>query len=153
MQSVVWTQGFPGEAASIGEVRHFVGGLLTGWPCADDARLVATELATNAVQHTASGEGRGFAVCGGHRVGSCPRGGEGRGCAAESDHACRCGGTRALLVAPTPRAAARCPLLLAIQTPAKPNVCVRQQSWTARRRFAASGSIAGGPAEGGRGYV
>jgi serine/threonine-protein kinase RsbW len=62
MQSVVWTQGFPGEAASIGEVRHFVGGLLTGWPCADDARLVASELATNAVQHTASGEGRGFAV-------------------------------------------------------------------------------------------
>jgi hypothetical protein len=55
---------------------------------------------------------------------------------------------RALLVAPTPWAAARCPLLLSIQTSAKPNVCVRHQSWTARRRFTARGWPGGGRSRG-----
>lgn len=62
MDAVEWTQSFPGEAASIGEVRHFVAAVLIGWPCREDVRLVASELATNAVRHTESGRGGRFSV-------------------------------------------------------------------------------------------
>ncbi|WP_436771958.1 ATP-binding protein [Yinghuangia sp. YIM S09857] len=62
MRRVVWGLSFPGEPESVGEARHFVGALLAGWPCVDDARLVVSELATNAVQHTASGDGGRFDV-------------------------------------------------------------------------------------------
>ncbi|WP_436785942.1 ATP-binding protein [Yinghuangia sp. YIM S10712] len=55
-------QAFPGEPTSIAEARHFVAALLIGWPCAEDARLVVSELATNAVLHTASGRGGRFIV-------------------------------------------------------------------------------------------
>lgn len=56
---VTWGRTFPGRAASIAEARSFVAALLVGWPVVDDARLVVSELATNAVRHTASGHDGG----------------------------------------------------------------------------------------------
>jgi serine/threonine-protein kinase RsbW len=53
---------FPGTAHQLADVRHFVKSTLTGYDTADDAVLLATELATNAIQHTASGTGGTFAV-------------------------------------------------------------------------------------------
>ena len=48
--------GFPGEAAQVGEVRRFVAEFVNGgWPDADEPVLLASELATNAVVHSASG--------------------------------------------------------------------------------------------------
>jgi anti-sigma regulatory factor (Ser/Thr protein kinase) len=47
---------FPGTAESIGQARAWVAGLLPpGWPRAHDVALVVSELATNAVIHSASG--------------------------------------------------------------------------------------------------
>lgn len=47
---------FAGRAESVREVRAFVAELLAGCPRADDAVLCASELATNALLHTASGQ-------------------------------------------------------------------------------------------------
>jgi anti-sigma regulatory factor (Ser/Thr protein kinase) len=61
-----WTIGvrrvFPGHAAQLRQVRRWLSGLLPDVPARDDVILVAVELATNAVKHTASGRGGSFAV-------------------------------------------------------------------------------------------
>jgi serine/threonine-protein kinase RsbW len=47
---------FPGEAASVRYARDFVRGVLCeGWPRLDDILVMVSEIATNAVRHTASG--------------------------------------------------------------------------------------------------
>ena len=49
------TRAFPGTPASVSEARAWVAGILAGFPAAADAELMASELATNAVLHSASG--------------------------------------------------------------------------------------------------
>ncbi|GAB3439286.1 hypothetical protein GCM10027570_03400 [Streptomonospora sediminis] len=46
---------FPGSRSSVREVRRFIANRLQDCPATDDAVLVASELATNAIQHTESG--------------------------------------------------------------------------------------------------
>jgi anti-sigma regulatory factor (Ser/Thr protein kinase) len=48
------TRTFPGTPESVAEVRSFVAEALPADPAADDAVLMASELATNAVVHSAS---------------------------------------------------------------------------------------------------
>jgi anti-sigma regulatory factor (Ser/Thr protein kinase) len=48
---------FPGATGQVGRARLFVGDVLDGCPVADDAVLLASELVTNAIAHTASGTG------------------------------------------------------------------------------------------------
>ena len=48
---------FPGATGQVGRARLFVGDVLDGCPVADDAVLLTSELVTNAIAHTASGEG------------------------------------------------------------------------------------------------
>ncbi|MEV6618525.1 ATP-binding protein [Streptomyces sp. NPDC051051] len=57
-----WARMFPGQAGHVAEARHFVAALLEGEDSAlvEDAVLVVSELATNAVQHTRSGWYRGW---------------------------------------------------------------------------------------------
>ncbi|MGH3343076.1 MAG: ATP-binding protein [Carbonactinosporaceae bacterium] len=52
---------FPGDPASLAEARAWVAGLLAHLPVVDDAVLVVSELATNALAHTASARG-GYTV-------------------------------------------------------------------------------------------
>jgi anti-sigma regulatory factor (Ser/Thr protein kinase) len=56
------TRIFPGTPDQVAHARRFVGRVLDGNPVADDAALLTSELATNAVVHTASGQGGTFAV-------------------------------------------------------------------------------------------
>jgi len=52
---------FPGEAEAVGQAREFVAGVLgRDWPGLDDALLMVSEIASNAVRHTASGDGDGW---------------------------------------------------------------------------------------------
>ena len=52
---------FPGEAASVRQARDFVRAILgVGWPGLDDVLLMVSEIASNAVRHTASGDGSWF---------------------------------------------------------------------------------------------
>jgi serine/threonine-protein kinase RsbW len=53
---------FGGYPQEIGSVRDFVGLAVYGCPFADDIVLLASELATNAILHTASGVNGTFAV-------------------------------------------------------------------------------------------
>jgi anti-sigma regulatory factor (Ser/Thr protein kinase) len=54
---------YPGVPASVAEVRRFVRAALADSPRADDLALVASELATNAIRHSPSGQAGGtFAV-------------------------------------------------------------------------------------------
>lgn len=46
---------FLGSRASITEARRFVSYLLKDWPVVEEAELIVSELATNAIRHTASG--------------------------------------------------------------------------------------------------
>jgi anti-sigma regulatory factor (Ser/Thr protein kinase) len=46
---------FPGRADQLGHVRNFVRRVTAGCPATDDAVLLASELASNAVMHTKSG--------------------------------------------------------------------------------------------------
>jgi len=57
-----WCRTFPGEERQLGMVRRWLASLLPECPARDDVALVVTELAANAVQHTASGRGGEFAV-------------------------------------------------------------------------------------------
>jgi hypothetical protein len=57
-----WRRVFPGEERQLGELRRWLATLLPDEPPRDDVALVATELATNAVRHSASGRGGWFAV-------------------------------------------------------------------------------------------
>lgn len=45
---------FPGRPEQVGKVRRAVAGCLSGCPAADDVILIASELAANAVRHSAS---------------------------------------------------------------------------------------------------
>jgi serine/threonine-protein kinase RsbW len=54
---------FPGEAAAVSESRKFVRSVLGDcWPGLDDVLLMVSEIASNAVRHTASGDGSWFDV-------------------------------------------------------------------------------------------
>jgi anti-sigma regulatory factor (Ser/Thr protein kinase) len=57
-----WARAFPGTPRQTGAARRFVGGLLEGSPFCDDAVLVLSELFTNAVRHTHSGEPGGLVI-------------------------------------------------------------------------------------------
>jgi anti-sigma regulatory factor (Ser/Thr protein kinase) len=46
---------FPGTAAHVGQARAFLAAAADGFPAADDAVLLVSELAANACAHTASG--------------------------------------------------------------------------------------------------
>ena len=52
-----WRWVFPGREDQVRELRRWLAGLLPGAPARDDVVLVAVELVTNAVRHTASGHG------------------------------------------------------------------------------------------------
>jgi serine/threonine-protein kinase RsbW len=53
---------FPGRPDQVGQARRFVTRALDGCPAADDAVLCVSELASNAIQHTRSGQGGRFQV-------------------------------------------------------------------------------------------
>jgi hypothetical protein len=57
-----WRRVFPGEAHQLGVLRQWLASLLPDGEVRDDLVLVATELASNAICHTASGQGGRFAV-------------------------------------------------------------------------------------------
>lgn len=58
-----WCQrAFPGEARQLQEVRRYVGGLLADYPDRDAVITCVTELASNAIMHTRSGNGGTFVV-------------------------------------------------------------------------------------------
>jgi anti-sigma regulatory factor (Ser/Thr protein kinase) len=56
------TRIFPGKPGQVAHARKFVSRVLDGHPLADDVALLTSELTTNAVVHTASGQGGTFAV-------------------------------------------------------------------------------------------
>lgn len=53
---------FPGHPRELAALRHWVASLLPPCPARDDVTLVASELSTNAIQHSLSGRGGSFAV-------------------------------------------------------------------------------------------
>ncbi|WP_084964571.1 ATP-binding protein [Thermoactinospora rubra] len=55
MPSWRFSRYFLGSAPSVREARRFVAALLPGSPLAHDAELIVSELATNAIRHSASG--------------------------------------------------------------------------------------------------
>jgi serine/threonine-protein kinase RsbW len=57
-----WERVFPGEAEQVAAVRRWITSLLPDCPSRADLVLVASELAGNAIRHTASGQGGTFAV-------------------------------------------------------------------------------------------
>jgi len=60
--ALCWRRVFAGDEIQVSEARHWLAELLPKCPARDDVVLVATELCTNAVQHTASGRGGFFAL-------------------------------------------------------------------------------------------
>jgi hypothetical protein len=57
-----WRKVFRGEERQLGAMRRWLTSLLPAAPARDDVILVATELASNAICHTASGRGGRFTV-------------------------------------------------------------------------------------------
>jgi hypothetical protein len=57
-----WQRTFAGDAGQIGVLRQWLASLLPPCPARDDVTYVASELGTNAVRHTASGQGGSFEV-------------------------------------------------------------------------------------------
>ncbi|QKW02626.1 ATP-binding protein [Streptomyces sp. NA02536] len=55
-----WCRAFPGLPEEVAHVRHFIAALLQEQGPVDDAVLVVSELATNAVRHTLSGSVGGW---------------------------------------------------------------------------------------------
>lgn len=54
---------FPGHASSVSQARRFVAGVLgEGFPGRDEVLLLVSEIAANAVRHSASGDGGEFEV-------------------------------------------------------------------------------------------
>jgi serine/threonine-protein kinase RsbW len=49
----------PGLSSMVAVARHAVRVLLEGYPCADDAILIVSELCTNAIRHTKSSDAGG----------------------------------------------------------------------------------------------
>jgi anti-sigma regulatory factor (Ser/Thr protein kinase) len=62
MTGLSWQRAFPGEALQVAAVRRWITSLLPDCPSRADLVLVASELAGNAIRHTASGQGGTFAV-------------------------------------------------------------------------------------------
>ena len=60
---------FPGQADQVALARRFVAAALAGCPAAPDAILLTSELATNAVMHSATGRGGFFSVAISHAPG------------------------------------------------------------------------------------
>jgi hypothetical protein len=60
---------FPGHPDQVAAARHFVGRALASCPAMPDVMLLTSELATNAVQHSATGQGGTFAVAISHGPG------------------------------------------------------------------------------------
>ena len=60
---------FAGQPEQVAQARHFVQGALAGCPAVTDAVLLTSELATNAVQHSATGRGGAFVVAISHAPG------------------------------------------------------------------------------------
>ncbi len=58
----LWARAFPGTPGQVGEARRFVAHLLEGSPFYDDAVVVLSELFTNAVLHTTSGQPGGLVI-------------------------------------------------------------------------------------------
>lgn len=56
---IAWSRTFPATAQQVGEARRFLATILDGCPAADDALLCLSELATNAVLHSASSKTAG----------------------------------------------------------------------------------------------
>ncbi|MFF4653150.1 ATP-binding protein [Streptomyces sp. NPDC001380] len=56
----VWHLTCPGEAQEVGRVRRWIRDVCRGYPCADEAELIASELSTNAITHTHSGRPGGL---------------------------------------------------------------------------------------------
>lgn len=61
-QAARWRQEFPGREQALRALRRWLGSVLPPCPVRDDVTSVATELAANAIVHTASGRGGTFAV-------------------------------------------------------------------------------------------
>ncbi len=57
-----WRKVFPGQEVELRQLRRWIAGLLPDAAASDDVVLVAVELATNAIRHTASGRSGFFAV-------------------------------------------------------------------------------------------
>jgi serine/threonine-protein kinase RsbW len=57
-----WQRAFPGEERQLAVMRKWLAGLLPAGPQRDDLAVVATELGTNAIRHTASGVGGGHFI-------------------------------------------------------------------------------------------
>lgn len=53
--TMVWARSFPGRPDQAAQARRFVRFLLAGTSCADEAELIVSELAGNALRHTRSG--------------------------------------------------------------------------------------------------
>src|SRR5450432_3857222 len=62
MPEISWRREFPGDPRQLAEVRRWLASLLPKCPARDDLALITTELASNAILHTASRRGGGFAV-------------------------------------------------------------------------------------------
>ena len=61
---------FPGTHDQVARARAFVRDIIEGCPLADEAALLTSELCTNALQHTKSGNGGTFEVAVNYRPGS-----------------------------------------------------------------------------------
>ena len=60
MPAQLW---FPGTASAVSQARRFVAGAIgDGFPALDDVLVLVSEVASNAVKHTASGDGGAFEV-------------------------------------------------------------------------------------------
>jgi anti-sigma regulatory factor (Ser/Thr protein kinase) len=58
-----WRRGFPGHRRELSQLRRWLSSLLPDCPARDDVLSIASELGSNAIQHTASGQPDGwFAV-------------------------------------------------------------------------------------------